>query len=83
MANGFTIERDPKRPDSEVYLESRLQMDGSKKWVIKCQSCVINKDGEMEYEPLPSSRTDEFIENTRFDSKEEVYEAYIKMKDAE
>lgn len=45
------------------YVESR----GDGTWAIKNGGCVLNIDGEWEWEPSPSNRTDEFIARTRFD----------------
>lgn len=56
-----------------VVIESRDQIDSSRKWVLKMQEWVLGKDGEFHYEPMPSSRTDEFIENTRFNSPDECH----------
>lgn len=40
---------------------------GGDKYAVKFLSKVFNSDGEWEYEPIPSSREDDFIERTRFD----------------
>jgi hypothetical protein len=60
-----------KRP---VTLEARDQIDGRRLWVVKMHEWVLGKDSVFHYEPMPSSRTDEFIENTRFDSHQEAYQ---------
>lgn len=56
-----------------VDIMARDQMDGSRKWVLKMHEWVLGKDGEFHYEPRPSSRTEEFVNNTRFDSIDECY----------
>jgi hypothetical protein len=45
-----------------VCIESR----GDDLWAIVRLGLVLNQDGEEEYEPLPSNRSDEFIARTRF-----------------
>lgn len=46
-----------------VYVESR----GAGIWAVTSGGrSVLNSDGEWEFEPMPSSRTDEFIARTRF-----------------
>lgn len=40
------------------------------KWAVVCDGQVLNNMGEFEYEPYPSSRTDKFIERTRFSLQE-------------
>lgn len=59
--------------DRPVYIETR----GPSRWVVKMdrsQGWVLGKDTEWHWEPLPSSRTDEFLSNTRFSSPDEAYE---------
>ena len=60
-----------------IMIESRPQMDGSVKWVTKMEEWVLGKDGKYYYEPTPSSRTDEFIANTRFNTKEEALASLV------
>lgn len=60
-----------KRP---VTIEARDQIDGRRLWVVKMHEWVLGKDSTFHYEPRPSSRTDEFIQNTRFDSHQEAYQ---------
>lgn len=62
----------------EIVIETRQQMDDSYKWVVRMDSWVLGKDDKYYYEPFPSSRTDKFIENTRFDSKEDAFKALAK-----
>lgn len=49
------------RFSDDIFVESR----GPGVWVITNGSSVLNNLGEWEYEPRPSSRTDEFIDRTR------------------
>jgi hypothetical protein len=47
----------------QFYIESR----GQSAWICNTGAAdALNTDGQFEYEPLPSSRTDEFIARTRF-----------------
>lgn len=56
-----------------IKIEARDQPDFTRLWVLKMHEWVLGKDGKFHYEPLPSSRTDEFIKNTRFESPDEVH----------
>lgn len=56
-----------------VRIEARDQMDDTRLWVVKMDEWVLGKDKEWHWEPLPSSRTDEFIANTRFKSFQEAF----------
>lgn len=68
---GFDTSRD-------VRVESR----GAGLWAIIDCGKVLNKDNELEYESLPSNRTDEFIERTRFTLDEALNRAaaFLKLK---
>lgn len=61
----------------EIHIEQRMQVDGNEKWAVKMENWVLGKDNKYHYEPLPSSRTDDFINNTRFDSKEQAIKNLI------
>lgn len=67
--------------DSGILIEMREGFKGQK-WAVKDGSNVLNKSGEWEYEPIPSSRTDTFIDRTRFDSPLEALQAFKTRKDA-
>ena len=66
---------------NDLSIEARAQKDGKHKWVLlHYTNNVYNKvDNDFEYEPLPSSRTAEFIRNTRFDTFISAYIAYRKV----
>lgn len=66
-----------------IVIEAREQIDGSRKWVLKMHEWVLGKDAEFHYEPIPSSRTDEFIENTRFNSPDECHSFWVKNVNSE
>lgn len=63
--------------DRPIHIESREQMDGNMRWVLKMHEWVLGKDGDFHFEPTPSSRTDEFIENTRFGSLDECHSFWV------
>jgi hypothetical protein len=64
-----------------IVIEARDQIDGSRKWVLKMHELVFGKDGKFHYELSPSSRTDKFIEKTRFDSVNECYSFWIQNEE--
>lgn len=58
----------------EVTIDRYKQREGDDLWAIKNHgSLCLAKDGCWEYEPMPSSRNDEFIESCRYDSMEEAF----------
>jgi hypothetical protein len=59
-----------------VRIQVREQRDGSVRYVVAKDGDVLCRDGTMVWEPQPSSRTDEFIAATRYDSLEEAQAAY-------
>lgn len=68
FATQFTlIPGSSNRPFGHVY-ELKVEWRGGDAWVIVDSSYVLNREGEWEYEPLPSSRTEQFITRTRWPS---------------
>lgn len=65
-----------------VYVERRVQRDGSIFWCVTCDGeFVLNKRTRYwEDEPQPSSRTAAFISRTRFDTFEAAFEAAQKAE---
>jgi hypothetical protein len=51
------------------------QRTGPAKWKVLNGGYCLTKTGDWEWEPLPSSRTDEFIQRCRFDSAQEAIDA--------
>lgn len=59
MASQFMVGRD--RFNTPITIEKRSETQ----WVLSNGSSVFNSFGEWEWEPFPSSRTQEFIARTR------------------
>lgn len=51
-----------------ITIDRMVRTDGSVLWSIVWIGYVFNKGGEWEYDPLPSSRDDEFLARCRWDS---------------
>lgn len=56
---------------AETYLvdaerEIRVEHRGAGAWAVCERGTVVNRDGEREHEPMPSSRDEAFIARTRF-----------------
>lgn len=50
------------------------------RWGIYLNGNSMNKEsGMFDYEPMPSSRTDKFLEEHRYSSYEEALETYLKF----
>lgn len=54
--------------------------DGAVKWDIVQAGMCFNKAGEWEYEPMPSSRTDEFIARTRWEVPQEALDHWVQYE---
>lgn len=63
MATKFQVTRD-------ISMESRSA--DSSTWAVVHYGSVLNRDGGWEYEPMPSYRTEEFIQRTRFPLDEAI-----------
>jgi hypothetical protein len=51
------------------------QMAGPDKWAVRSNGDCLNTSGEWEWEPMPSSRDDEFLARCRFNSPQEAMAA--------
>ncbi len=47
-------------------------------YAVRYEGSCLNKDGEMEWEPRPSSRTEDFYNRCRFDNLDDAMEAASK-----
>lgn len=62
----------------QVRIERARQMFGPDLWAIRKNGNVLNKEGEWEWEPMPSSRDDEFLARARFATAEQAIAAAIR-----
>lgn len=60
----------------DVRLVRRRNRDGVSKWAVVNRGAALNADGEWEWEPIPSSRTDEYLARTRFATPEAALNVY-------
>ncbi len=61
-------------------VERVRQLGGIEKWAVRNAGNCLNKSGEWEWEPMPSSRDDEFLARCRFDSLNEAIDAALAAK---
>lgn len=61
---------------NDIFIELAYGRDNIERWKIMLGgiSCLSKKYKEFEVEPQPSSRTDEYLKDHRFDSAEEALE---------
>ena len=65
----------------EVYIRTSAQMYGPDKWICMLEysnGWCLGKNNRWYFEGRPSSRTDAFIKQTRFDTHQEARDAYKK-----
>jgi hypothetical protein len=63
----------------EVYIE--LRNPEQNHWAVTRHGSVLNKDLEFEYEPMPSSRDEDFFNRCRFRSVEEAAQYLTKYQE--
>lgn len=63
-------------PD-ETRIEETQWSSPPSSWAVRRNSSCLNKDGEWEYEPMPSSRDSDFYARCRWPSPEEAYAAWL------
>ncbi len=60
-----------------VIIRRRPQIKGPDLWAVICNGTDnLNKDGQWEWEPRPSERTDEFLTRCRFADEGDAYKAW-------
>lgn len=63
-------------PIDQVYAEERAPNS----WAVVHNRFVLSKDGNFEYEPMPSERDEDFLIRCRFGTAEEAAEAFRRKK---
>jgi len=66
---------------SPVRITEMAQLDGPPKWAVRRNGRCLNTDGKWEYEPMPSSRDDEFLARCRFSTVREALDALEQAND--
>lgn len=79
VVNEYQIEGGGPRDRRSIVLKRQPQRSGPDKWAINDGGSCLSREGEWEWEPLPSSRDDDFISRCRFDTPEEALGAYAKL----
>lgn len=68
----------------QITVQRARQVDGPDLWKVKRgDSHCLSKDGEWEYEPLPSSRDDGFLARCRYATVDEAIDAALTTKATE
>ena len=73
-----SVRVDPSMP---ITIEMCRQRDGRQLYAIRQVGACFNREGEWEYEPIPSERDDGFIARCRFetwDDAAKLVERYFK-----
>jgi hypothetical protein len=69
-------------PDAEIEIVRVKQRSGPDKWKAFHGGCYcLNKAGQWELEPMPSSRDGDFVDRCRFDTAQEAIDAARKEKE--
>ena len=61
--------------ETRARIELTSAFGEPKKYAVRIYGNCLSKDNEWEYEPLPSSRDSNFLENCRWDSYEQAEKA--------
>jgi hypothetical protein len=66
-ATRYVVSCLPEDHAERYHFEITVEWRGKGKWAVKDGSYVLGSDGEWDYEPLPSSREDDWLATHRFD----------------
>ena len=61
-----------------VTIEERSTEDSVRRWAVVRGGSVLNKDGDWEYEPMPSSRDEAFLSRCRYTTLEAACEQIVR-----
>ena len=76
--DGLGLEVEAYSAGGGVRIEACRQRDGSRLWAVRNSfGDVLNKQGEWEWEPQPSSRDEAFLRRCRFDTPLAARDAYM------
>lgn len=75
VISGYAIPVSEKRFADEILIQRSRQIEGHPLWAVRLNGNCLNKQGQWEWEPMPSSRDDEFLAWCRFDSAESAIAA--------
>lgn len=64
-----------------VMISRRKSKDEKPRWAVTQHGNCLNRNGEWEWEPNPSSRDIDFLSRCRFDSIDEAMLAYERRKE--
>lgn len=67
--------------DAPRFVRSNSPFYDGARWTVRRHGYCLNREAEWEYEPMPSSRDDEFFGRCRFDSLEEAVEMWNKCRE--
>jgi hypothetical protein len=77
IVSAYAIPTSDKPFAEEITIQRMRQIDGPALWSVKLGGNCLNKSGEWEWEPMPSSRDDAFLARCRFESPEAAIDAAI------
>jgi hypothetical protein len=72
-ANGYIL--DPNDPPDDIeHHRLTIEFRGAGWAISDGTCCVLNRDGEWVYQPQPSSRTEGFLQQTRWATAQEAFD---------
>ena len=75
-----TLHLNPNKRNVEIIRMGQIK--GPDKWAIKIdQNFALLKNGEIYWEPQPSSRSEEYLKQARYDTAEDAYSVYIQNQE--
>lgn len=71
----YTVSRLPDDTSDYSTWSVQVEASGNGRWAVRNGGRCLNKDGEWEYEPLPSSRSAEWLDTVRWDDLTEAIQS--------
>ncbi len=68
------------RPEVYRHGPVTVELRAKGRWVVKWAGLVLNHDGDWEFEPRPSDRTEEFEARTRYEAPDLALSAFLEWE---
>jgi hypothetical protein len=75
--SGYVVSRIPDDTPDHSPWSIKVEAAGHGRWAVRNSGYCLNKSGTWEYEPQPSSRTDEWLDTVRWDDADSAIAAAV------
>lgn len=78
--SAYTVSRIPDDNPNAGLFDIRVEATGRGRWAVRSLGSCLSRKGEWDHEPIPSSRTDAWLRNHRWDDADEAIAAAVEAE---